>query len=104
MQYFGSNIVEVVAESWVEPEMSWVEVGGSRWSWVEVDRARLKWVHGLVITVCINFCMACCFYCYRPGRVDKKILFFKCSDFFTLWLSLSNNISIFIDEVFTLRC
>ena len=27
MQYFGSNIVEGVAESWVEAEMSWVEVG-----------------------------------------------------------------------------
>ena len=26
MQYFGSNIVEGVAESWVEAEMSWVEV------------------------------------------------------------------------------
>lgn len=33
-----------------------------------------------------------------------KMLFFKCSGFFTLWFSLSNNISIFIDEVFTLRC
>ena len=27
MQYFGSNIVEGVAERWVEAEMSWVEVG-----------------------------------------------------------------------------
>ena len=26
MQYFGSNIVGGVAESWVEAEMSWVEV------------------------------------------------------------------------------
>ena len=26
MQYFGSNIVEGVAESWVEAEMSWVKV------------------------------------------------------------------------------
>ena len=33
--YFGSNIVEGVAESWVEAEMSWVEVG--------VARRRLKW-------------------------------------------------------------
>ena len=39
MQYFGSNIVEGVAESWVEVEMSWVEVDGAGWSWV----------HGLVI-------------------------------------------------------
>ena len=29
--YFGSNIVEVVAESWLEAEMSWVEV---EMSWV----------------------------------------------------------------------
>ena len=27
MQYSGSNIVEGVAESWVEAEMRWVEVG-----------------------------------------------------------------------------
>ena len=39
MQYFGSNIVEGVAETWVEAEMSWVEVDGAGWSWV----------HGLVI-------------------------------------------------------
>ena len=39
MQYFGSNIVEGVAESWVDAEMSWVEVDGAGW----------KWVHGLVI-------------------------------------------------------
>ena len=41
MQYFGSNIVESVAESWVEAEMSWVEV---KMSWVEVDAARWSWV------------------------------------------------------------
>ena len=39
MQYFGSNIVECVAENWVEAEMSWVEVDGGGW----------RWVHGLVI-------------------------------------------------------
>ena len=39
VQYFGSNIVEGVAESWVEVEMSWVEVDGAGW----------RWVHGLVI-------------------------------------------------------
>ena len=32
MQYFGSNLVEGVAESWVE-----------------VDGAECRWVHGLVI-------------------------------------------------------
>ena len=31
VQYFGSNIVEGVAESWVEAEMSWVEVVGIEW-------------------------------------------------------------------------
>ena len=44
MQYFGSNTVEGVAESWVEVEMSWVEV----------DRAGQRWVHGLVIPVLIS--------------------------------------------------
>ena len=41
VQYFGSNIVEGVAESWVEAEMSWVEV---EMSWEELDG-----VHGLVM-------------------------------------------------------
>ena len=41
VQYFGSNIVEGVPESWVEFEMSWVETVGAVW----------RWVHGLVITV-----------------------------------------------------
>ena len=36
VQYFGPNIVEDVAESWVETEMSWVELGGGGWSWVEL--------------------------------------------------------------------
>ena len=49
MQYFGANIVEGVAESWAEAEMSWVELGGAGWSWVEVDKAGWRWVHGLVI-------------------------------------------------------
>ena len=31
LQYFGSNIVEGVAESWAEAEMSWVEVDGAGW-------------------------------------------------------------------------
>ena len=37
--YFGSNIGENFAESWVKTEMSWVEVDGAGW----------RWVHGLVI-------------------------------------------------------
>ena len=36
LQYFGSNNVEGVEESWVETEMSWVRVDGGGWSWVEV--------------------------------------------------------------------
>ena len=40
MQYFGPNIVEDVAESWVETEMSWVE---TETTWVEVDRAGWSW-------------------------------------------------------------
>ena len=55
MQYFGSNIVEGVAESWVETEMSWVELGGAGWSWVEFEMSWVElmggWVHGLVILV-----------------------------------------------------
>ena len=49
VRYFGSNNVEGVAESWVEAEMSWVEVDGTGWSWVEVDGAWWSWVHGLVM-------------------------------------------------------
>ena len=44
MQYFGSSIVEGVAEIWVEAEMSWVEVDGAGW-W---------WVHGLVIPIMVQ--------------------------------------------------
>ena len=41
MQFFGSNIV---AESWVEAEMSWVEVDGAGWSWVELGGGGCSWV------------------------------------------------------------
>ena len=51
VQYFGSNIVEGVAESWVETEMSWVEPDGAGWSWVVVNGAGWRWVHGLVILI-----------------------------------------------------
>ena len=46
---FGSNIVEDVIESWVEAEISWLEVDAAGWSWVEVDGAGWRWVRGLVI-------------------------------------------------------
>ena len=41
VQYFGPNIVEDVAESWVETEMSWVEV---EMSWVELEGAEWRWM------------------------------------------------------------
>ena len=47
VQYFGSNIVEGVAESWVETGMSWGEVdgaGGTGWSWLELG-ARFSNTH-----------------------------------------------------------
>ena len=36
--------------SWMEVEISWLEVDGAEWSWVEVDGAWWSWVHGLVIS------------------------------------------------------
>ena len=51
VQHFGSNIVEGVAESRVEAEMSWVVVDGAELSWVEVDGAGWRWVHGLVTPI-----------------------------------------------------
>ena len=44
MGYFGSYNVEEVAESRVEPEMTWLEVDGDGW----------KWVHGLATPLCFN--------------------------------------------------
>ena len=42
VQYFGSNTVEGIAESWVE-------VDGTGWSWMEVEGPWWRWAHGLVI-------------------------------------------------------
>ena len=54
MRYFGSNNVEGVAESWVETEMSWVEVDGGRRRWVEVG-ARFSNTHfNILKMVCQN--------------------------------------------------
>ena len=44
MQYFGSNFVEGVTESWVEAEISWVEVDGAGWNWVELGGDGWSWV------------------------------------------------------------
>ena len=72
--YFVSNNVEGVAESWLEAEMSWVgvdgaewswvELGGAGWSWVELDGARWRWVHGLVVPISNRlFVFFNCLYC-----------------------------------------
>ena len=45
VQCFGSNIVEGVAESWVESKMNWVEVDGAGW----------RWVHDLVMPI-LKYC------------------------------------------------
>ena len=44
MQYFGSNIVERVAKSWVEAEICWVEVDGAAWRWVKLGGAGWRWM------------------------------------------------------------
>ena len=46
-QYFGSNIVEGVAESWVEAEMSMEEVDAAGW----------RWVHDIVMPISVVLCM-----------------------------------------------
>ena len=42
VQYFNSNNVEGIAESWVG-------LDGAEWSWVKVDGAVWSWVNGLLI-------------------------------------------------------
>ena len=51
VRYFGSNIVEGVAESLVEADMSWVEVDGTgrglkwaRWRCMELGGAEWRWM------------------------------------------------------------
>ena len=61
MQYFGSNIVEGVAESWVEAEMSWMKVDGAGW----------RWVHGLVIPFLINILGSTQFICFIREETAK---------------------------------
>ena len=54
VRYFGPYNVEDVAESCLEAEMNWVELGGSggaRWRWVVVDGVAWGWMHGLAIPV-----------------------------------------------------
>ena len=71
VKFFGSNNVEGVAESWVEVEMSWMEVDGARWRWMEVDRAGWRWVHGLVIPEVIPHCL------YGLARIFSHISQYK---------------------------
>ena len=42
--YIDSHNVEAVAESWVEAEMSWVEVDGAGWRWMELGEAGWSWM------------------------------------------------------------
>ena len=44
VQYFDSNIVEGGAESWVETEMSWMEVSVAGWRWIELGGAGSRWM------------------------------------------------------------
>ena len=73
VQYFGSNIVEGVAESWVETEMSWMEVDGGEW----------RWVHGLVIPILLwyllnmsSLCMGSISWCCFMVRCSSALLMF----------------------------
>ena len=50
LRYFGSNIFEGVADTWVEAKISWVEVEMSC-MWMELGGAGWSWVHGLVIPI-----------------------------------------------------
>ena len=44
MRYFGSNNIEGVTESWVEAEMSWVEMDGAGWRWMKLGGGGWSWV------------------------------------------------------------
>ena len=56
MQYFGSNIVEGVAESSVKAEIRWVEVDGAGWRWVHgLAIPKLKYVVYVSNKVKVNF-------------------------------------------------
>ena len=64
VQYFSSNIAEGVAASWVEVEMSWMEVdgagwrlkwaGGGGWSWVEMS-ARFSNTHFFYMILLLKY-------------------------------------------------
>ena len=64
VQYFSSNTAEGVAESWVEVEMSWMEVdgagwrlkwaGGGGWSWVEMS-ARFSNTHFFYMILLLKY-------------------------------------------------
>ena len=48
-EYFGSNIVEVVAEIWVEVDGAGWRLKRAEWRWMVLARAGWRWVHSLVI-------------------------------------------------------
>ena len=53
VQYFGSNIVEGIAESWVEADTSWVEVG-ARFSNTLIETDNLHVLFTLVISLSLS--------------------------------------------------
>ena len=48
-EYFGSNIVEGVAEIWVEVDGAGWRLKRAEWRWMVLARAGWRWVHSLVI-------------------------------------------------------
>ena len=80
VRYFGSNNIEGVAESWVETEMSGVEVDRAGWelkwtgrSWVELGGAGWSWVNGLVILKYMDksFMTIGHFSCYHECHISR---------------------------------
>ena len=57
LRHFGSNDIEDVAESWVEVEISWVEV----------DEAEYRWVHSWAIS--------------KVNEQDMSVLYLNMSSF-----------------------
>ena len=67
--------------SWVEIEMSWMEMDETGWSWVEMDAAGWRWVHGLVISTFKTP------WCKLPNLLGMKLT----TDVILLFLSSVNN-------------
>ena len=87
VRYFGSNIVERVAKSWVKAEMSWVEVDGARWRWVHslvtpnseylIGFWKIFWEHGKLhpnfqVAKISNFCIYFSIFWIFKDPLPKK--------------------------------